>query len=427
MYIPRTVVALCVLLTASMATRLALASTPPDDKDEDAALALPVQSASPPRASQTFYAALELAQTDSSPDQGGIIDAQRASFDLRADYKLASDWRAQMSDYLDLLWPGTFSDVAEINTLKELYVSWQARSELLVDVGRINIRQGVAYGYNPTDFLRADSLRTVDSIDPNSLRLTRLGTVMLRSQWLWDSGSLTALYAPELTEHASPAAWDPDIGATNSSRRWMISLSQRLLSSWTPQWIVFDTGTGTPQLGVNITRTISDATITYLEFAGGESRSQFQQALQTVGPAEWHSQLAAGANYTFKNKLSIVLELEYDGSALTRHQWSAARLGNPNQFERYVGYVAEQQEPPTLASGFLAATWQDLLLRHLDLTAFLRRDLIDDSSLIYTELRYHWSHVDAALRRQDYRGGPTTDYGLSPIRQSWQLLLDYYL
>jgi hypothetical protein len=58
---------------------------------------------------------------------------------------------------------------------------------------------------------------------------------------------------------------------------------------------------------------------------------------------------------------------------------------------------------------------------------FVRRDLIDHSSLAWTELRYHWPHIDAALRWQDARGGPTSDFGISPLRQSWQLVLDYYL
>ena len=46
--------------------------------------------------------------------------------------------------------------------------------------GRINVRNGAALGYNPTDFFRSGALRSVVSIDPNSLRENRLGTVMLR-------------------------------------------------------------------------------------------------------------------------------------------------------------------------------------------------------------------------------------------------------
>ncbi len=89
--------------------------------------------------------------------------------------------------------------------------------------------------------------------------------------------------------------------------------------------------------------------------------------------------------------------------------------------------MSAQQELLTQHSLFAYASWQDLLLRHLDLSAFLRVDLIDHSRLPWTELRYHWPHVDAALRWEDYQGGPATDFGAAASRQTWQVLLDYYL
>jgi hypothetical protein len=401
------------------------AATPPADDDDASALALSAQDGPVQSSPAPLYAALELAQTDSELTQGADADQQRASLDLRADYRLASHWRAQLSDHLDSLWPGMFANVQQINTLKEAYLSWQ-QTNLLLDAGRVNVRQGVGYAYNPTDFLRADALRSEDSIDPNSLRMTRLGTVMLRTQWLWDSGALTALYAPRLTEHATLAPWDPDIGATNASNRWMLSLSQRLIGAWSPQWLLFSTGNGPPQLGLNTTAAIGGSTVAYLEFTTGQNHSQSDQTLHRTDSEGWHSRLSTGATYTFANKLLMTLELEYDGAALSRTQWSDLQHGSPLQYERYVQYIFEQQELPTYFNALLALSRQDLLVQHLDLSAFARRDLLDHSTLVWTELRYHWPHIDAALRWQDARGGKTTDFGVSPVHQSWQAVLDYY-
>jgi hypothetical protein len=92
----------------------------------------------------------------------------------------------------------------------------------------------------------------------------------------------------------------------------------------------------------------------------------------------------------------------------------------------YRNYVLAQQELPTQQAVFVYATWQDLVLRHLDATALLRVDLLDHSRLPWTELRYHWTHVDAALRWQAYSGGLTSDFGAAPTSRTWQLVLDDY-
>jgi hypothetical protein len=331
------------------------------------------------------------------------------------------------ADRLDVDWVGSWGDTQQINTLKEAYMSWQPQSNLLFDAGRINARQGVAVGYNPTDFLRADALRSIDSLDPNSLRDERLGTVMLRGETLWDSGAFTALYAPRLADAPATGPFDADFGATNSRNRWLLSLSQRLIAGWTPQWLLFGTGGGSPQIGLNSTAVLGASTVVFLEASGGNTRSLWSEAQGLPDEESLRGRAAAGLTYSAANKLSVTFEYEYDGAALGRDAWRAARVGDPQAYGRYRDFVAAQQELPTQHSAFVYATWQDCIVRHLDLTAFVRVDLIDRSRLPWTELRYHWVRIDAALRWQDYQGAAATDFGAAPSRQTWQLLLDYYL
>ena len=412
-------------VTCAAAAAQAQTSAPPGD-DDAAALALPFGDAAAASTTRSTSVTLEADQTDSTLAQGGSIDAQRLSIDARSNLALASQWRAILADRLDLLWPGRFDEAQQINTLKEAYLSWQPRANLLLDLGRINVRQGVGYGYNPTDFFRADAIRAIESIDPDSLRQNRLGTVMLRSEQLWDSGALTEVYAPKLAEHASAAPFDPDVGATNAQNRWLISLSQRLIGSWSPQWLLEGTDSGAPQLGWNTTAALGDATVAYLELASGESPSLWRQALGLPGEDSVHTRAAMGFTYSAANKLTVTLEYEYDGAALSASAWSAARHANLAAYGRYREFVAAQQELPTQHSAFGYLTWQDAFIRHLDLAAFLRLDLVDHSSLPYAEARYHWTHLDAAVRWQRYSGDASSDYGAAPTRQSAQLLLDYY-
>ena len=393
----------------------------PDD-DDTAALSLAGNSSAGAPKSASLM--VEAALTEAQQTPGGYVSEERLSLDYRDDVVLAAGWRAVAADRLDVDW---LDGAEEINTLKQAYVSWQPLPGLLLDAGRVNARQGVALGYNPTDFFKADALRTVDSLDPDSLRDERLGTVMLRGEKLWDGGALTALYAPRLADTASDGPFSADFGATNHENRWLVALSQRLNSVFTPQWLVFGAQGRSPQAGVNVTTVLGQATVVFVEASGGRIPSLWAESLDLPGSEGLRARASTGFTYSTSNKLSLSLEYEYDGAALSRAGWNAARESDPENYGRYRTTVANLQELPTQHSVFAYASWQDLFTQHLDLSAFVRLDLVDHSRLPWVEMRYHWSHLDAAMRWQDYLGGPTSDYGASPSRQTWQVLLDYYL
>ncbi len=396
-------------------------------EDDSAALALPSAPVTPASAGRTISVTAEGAQTTASQRDGQELQGQRLSVDTRYDGALGSGWRAVAAARLDVDWADRLDAAQEIGTLKETYVSWQPRANLLLDAGRINGRQGVAFGYNPTDFFRSDAVRSVVSIDPNSLRDNRLGTVMLRGEQLWDGGALSAVYAPRLTYHANAAPLDPDLGATNSSGRWLLSFSQQIATGLAPQWLAFGGDGQAPQLGMNLTTLFGQSMIAYAEVSGGRSTSLWARVLNLPQSGSFRSRAATGLTYSTAGKLSLTVEYEYNGTGLSPDAWHAARSGNLSLYGRYREYAQAQQDLPTQSNLFLYAAWQDLIFRHLDLSAFLREDLADRSRLAYAELRRRWTSFDVALRWQDAMGDTTSDYGASPQRRTWQLVLDYYL
>jgi hypothetical protein len=395
--------------------------------DDAAALALSGAPASAAAAPRSTTVTIEGALTEAAEVGNGAADLQRLSVDARFDSSFSPGWRAVLAERLDSTWAGSFGGNQEVGTLKEAYVSWQPMSNLLVDAGRVNARQGVAFGYNPTDFLRADAIRSLVSLDPNSLRDNRLGTVMLRAEELWDSGAVTFAYAPPLPSHSSAATFDPDWGATNAQGSWMLSASQQVAAGWTPQWVAYGRQGQSPQLGMNLTAAIGSSTVAFLEVSGGRSVSLLAQAVNLPEQESFRSRAASGLTYSLANKLSLTVEYEYNGAGSNSPQWSTLRSGNPAVYGRYREFALLQQDLPTRSNAFAYASWQDLIVRHLDLTAFMRVDLVDHSRLPWLELRRHWDSVDVAMRWQTVQGGATTDFGASPQRQTWQLLFDYYL
>lgn len=351
----------------------------------------------------------------------------RFSLDVHLDRVLAPGWRLVASDRADLSWQNGPSNDGGVNALKEAYVSWQPAPERIADFGRINPRQGVAIGYNPTDYFRAGALRSVVSIDPASLRENRLGSFMLRGQALWDAGSLSALFSPRLAEQPSSAPLSLDLGATNSRNRWLLSLSHTISDQLRPQWLLQGGANQSPQLGLNLTSLLGEAAVGYFEWSGGRARSLLSQALAGPQDSAFRSRLATGATYTTAFKLSLTAEYQYNGGALDAAGWDALRRGPPLAYARYRAFSANLQDPATRHNVFLYASWQDAFVNRLDVSGMLRRDAVDRSRLAWVEARYRWPTMEAALQWQRSNGIPGSNFGALPERSGLQALLRYFL
>jgi hypothetical protein len=410
------------------------------DDDDAAALSLADKTEVKPEQATDWHAFVEGAVGEASRQGPGLaLHNNRLSLDVRYDATIAPSLRGVFADRLDMFrgdetLPGV-SGNQDVNTLKEAYLSWQAAPDRIADLGRINVRNGVASGYNPTDFFRAGAVRSVVSLDPASLRENRLGSAMLRGQALWDSGSLTGIYSPKLTDQPSSAPFSPDWGATNQNDRWQLMLSQKVGDTLTPQWLVSGVSGESPQFGFNLNALLTNATVAYMEWAGGRSASLLAQAgippvllppqLRQGGDSAFRSRLASGLTYTTSSNITLTAEYEYNGAALNQADL-AALARSPAAYALYRAFAATVQDPPTRQGLFLYALWQDAGIKNLDLTAFVRHDGEDHSRLQWAEARYHWPHVDVALQAQLNNGTQASDYGALPQRRLLQALLRYY-
>lgn len=416
-------------MRAPVLVLLLLAATAPalaDDEDA-AALLLADKTTATAEQSQDWRVYVETAARESRRQGAGLaLHGGRASIDARFDKTFAPGWRAVFADRLDMNRMDGVSGNRDINTLKEAYLSWQAQPDRVADLGRINARNGVAFGYNPTDYFRAGALRSVVSLDPASLRENRLGSGMLRGQTLWNGGSLTALYSPKLAQQPSDSVFNPDLGATNQRARWQIALSEKLTKTLNPQWLLSGGAGQSPQLGLNLTALPNDATVAYFEWSGGRAVSLAAQALGDRDDAAFRSRLSTGLTYTTPGNVSLTVEYQYNGAGLDRAGWNALRRGPPAAYGLYRGLVANLQDSPTRDNVFLYAVWQDALVKRLDLTAMVRYDAVDHSRLQWLEARYHWTRVDIALQTQLNTGHSGSNYGALPERRLWQALLRYF-
>ena len=356
-----------------LAACLALALPALSAQAQEDALSLesaPVEKAQAPR--NTKMAIEGALGNNSQRYQPGSIDTQRASFDLLYSGSLGTGLRAVVSDRVDAMHPAVAGMDSTVNSLREAYLSWQpGGGDTVLDFGRINVRSGPAYGYNPTDFFRDGSLRVLTSADPFALRQNRMGTVMLRGQQLWNGGSLSAAFSPKLADQPSADGWNLDLGATNNRNRALITLGTQFSQRLNSQVLLYKEDGQSATLGANMTALLSDAATGHLEWTRGSEPDLLSRALGVSSAAATRNRFVGGVTYTTLGKTSITAEYQYNGFGLNQSSWAA--LGaTPGAQLAYLGEALRLQELAPRQAYLIYLTQKGLLLKDLDLTAYLR-------------------------------------------------------
>ena len=354
-------------------------------------------------------------------------DLGRASFDLTYATRVGSGLRFAFSDRIDNVHPADGGADSTINSLREAYLSWQTEGgNTVLEFGRINLRYGTAYGYNPTDFFRDGSLRTLTTANPFALRDNRLGTVMLRAQQLWSGGSLSVAYSPKLESNPNASGWSLDLGSTNNRDRVLIALGTQLSQKVNSQLLLYKEKGSSATIGASGTALLSDAATAHAEWSYGREPDLLSRALAIPGATANRSRFAAGLTYTTLGKLSVTAEFQYNGFALGKQAW--ANLG-ATSIPGQIAYLTESQRLQELVPRqaiLIYVTQKGLGLKDLDLTAFLRVNALDNSRIAWVELRHHWTNFDAAFQLQQHMGRSTSEFGILPDRRVMQVLGTFY-
>jgi len=381
--------------------------------------------------------------------------------DTRDEWTLGDDWRLNYSGRLNFRASNAlpFPDHDNVlNELRELLVQYQPTEATWIEFGRINIRNGVALGFNPTDFFRPRTVIDPLTADPSVLREDRLGTLMLSAQSLWRYGSLLVAYAPRVTlptaiysERDEPS-FDPVLDRTNAQDRFLAKASLNISDAFNPELLFTHAGTRT-QIGANLTAPAAHDTVLYLEWAGGVRSDLIADALhygQTTGTlppsatfllpndpaARFMNDLSVGASYATENRMTFNLEYHFHQAGFTNTDWqnwfaaAGRRRGIPgiNGALWYIrSYAQDQQEPMGRHAAFLRWDWQDAVIKDLELTALASIDLQDGSGFIQATAAYNLSRLWtlSALVSGSY-GASRSDYGSIPVAETLLLRATRY-
>ena len=367
--------------------------------------------------------------------------SNRTSLDLRWHGDLAPMLAFTFSDRLDLyardgLAFGQGRTAA--NTLREAYVTWEPSPRTYLEAGRINLRNGVALGYNPTDFFRTGSAVDQATADPSALRENRLGAVMLRSQHIADWGSVSLAYAPKLFDptrigQGATAPLDPHIDRTNATDRVLATLHADI-GPIASELLAFREN-NRARIGSAVTAPIGQQIVAYAEWSAG-SEQRLAAAAVTYGirtgtlppgtpilpttatASAVSNDLAVGLSWTGESKITLNAEYLFHQAGFSRTEWrrwyslghASPLLAGLMWYER--AFAADRQTPVARQQVFLRANWPDAIARDIDLTALGFVSLDDGSGLAQVSATWsidrHWSA--SAILASSF-GPPRSAYG----------------
>lgn len=409
---------------------LDLEAAPPATQKPSAAPAASQASAPTAAAAPTSAPRLALEVAGLQAQRSGGLGKQsghRLALDLRWSGSLDEPWRFGLSNRLDDLHPAQAGQRNTRNSLREAWVAWQSDATS-VEAGRVNLRHGPGYGYNPTDVFRRGATRVITSADPLALRENRLGTYLLRASQLGSAGSTAITWAPKLSSDGpSDATFSFDPGATNQRQRVLLTASGRASERWSGEVLALAEGGSRSRLGASFTGLATDWLVLHGELSAGKVADLLDIGLGQAAPAmHRRSQAVLGATFTLPGGLAVTAEAQYNGAGLDRQGWQQLFAQGPVAAARLFGTTQADQDLASRRAWLLYATQKSVLLKQLDVTGFVRHNPLDHSSLAWVELRYHWPKLDTALQWQRSLGGAATEYGALPYRQVLQLVGTLY-
>lgn len=300
--------------------------------------------------------------------------------------------------------------------LREAYLLHE-QGRFVIEAGRINIRNGVALGYNPTDFFRALNADQSPNLDPSEARLNRLGVVALRAGYLWDSGAVSLTYAPEITGGSDwlhdREVWGLNLNATNPRDRFLFSYTQELAEGIAPELFLFsDDGDLTG--GLAVSASLGDRWLAYGEVTRGKGRRILDTALNEarengrVTPAilreygdgegkQMLTRAALGLSYSSASNMIVTAEYHYNEAGFDGGDWdryfdlAEAVDGNraaSGQLASMFLYGAYLQEPVSKHSLFLRVVQNEMAGGRLTLSGLSNISLADRSASVQVEAAY---------------------------------------
>ena len=256
-----------------------------------------------------------------------------------------------------------------------------------------------------------------------------------------------------LTQTATLTEREPQqrlrLGDTNGENRLLIKGQVPLLGDLRPELLAFRDPHGW-RLGANLTQAFGQQVTGFLEYTGGRRKPLLRRTLEDGvadgdlppsalsampdAPKRWLNDLAVGGTWTGANRLSLSAEFNFHQGGFTPDDWQRwFALGTSGadgtRLAWYLRGAANARLDPLFRRNlFLRAQWDQAGHRDLSLSAFVNRNLDDDSQLGQIALEFRATPATRLRAMALFtRGRSDSQFGSDPARRAVLLGLVHYL
>ncbi len=321
--------------------------------------------------------------------------------------------------------------------LQSLAFSYTPSSSWRWVAGRTNIRNGVASGFNPTDWFKDNSQVIFESLDTADRREDRLGVVALEGVWLSEESVLSFGYRPNLHIKPDTVASNSNVvglglDRTNNKNAFFIKYAPSP-AAWNNLSLTVSSlyESDRPSLGAEVSMAVLDNVVLYNEWFGQRRQNLTDEAMRS-SRGDWriYHQLASGITWSVPESMvgneDVALSIEYhvNEAGLKQSQlgtWRSAIAQDNRQARSIARLAASKQEPLVEQQFFSRLAWYDFWEDN-DLSFITAVTPMDGSGFGQLTLSAPIKpNMRLDLQGYHYFGSSNTIYGTAGRKDGWML------
>ena len=309
--------------------------------------------------------------------------------------------------------------------IKELYYKGNFAENSFYEVGRINIKEGVSRGYNPTDYFKGTHSLTLSN-DPKERKENRLGSLLFSQTLFLDKWTLKAIYSPKISVSKNTLLSDAKyiglhLDESNYHDRASLYVDYSGFEDVSSS-VILHYNEDDLNFGFNLSY-IYDSWIVYLEnslkYAKNEiSKLEINPAIrdQFSSNKKYIDQATLGINYTSASNIVTTVEYIFNSGGLDGDDWDRwFELGENPLYSRELGSIREQiakkESIQSRQSLFILSRASDVMT-NLDASVLAWVNPYDGSSFSQVGLEYSYhDNLQTNLFLRNYRGKTDSEYG----------------